>query len=71
VRKCTLYCKLHSLALPKTVRTRLLHLVGNLYNPRKDLLILKCQRKRTFVCRVVVFVVVVFECFESLFLLFP
>jgi len=48
VRKCVLYCKLHSLQLPKIVRTRLLQIAGHLYDPGKDLFILKSQKKRTF-----------------------
>jgi len=48
VRKCTMYVKLCSLMLPKPVRTRLLQVAGHFYDPRKDLLILKYQKKRTF-----------------------
>jgi len=48
VRKCIFYCKLHSLRLPKIVRTRLLQIAGHFYNPGKDLFVLKYQKKRTY-----------------------
>jgi hypothetical protein len=48
VRKCTFYCKLHSLRLPKIVRTRLLQIAGHFYNDKKDLFVLKYQKKRTY-----------------------
>jgi hypothetical protein len=48
VRKCVFYVKLHSLRLPKIVRTRLLQIAGHFYNPAKDLFVLKYQKKRTY-----------------------
>jgi len=46
-RKVIMYVKLAKLGLPPLVRTRLLQIAGDLYNPGKDLLIFPCSRRRT------------------------
>lgn len=48
-----MYVKVAALDLPRAVRTRLLELAGpDAYEEGKDLLTLKTQKKRTYVCQI-------------------